>query len=64
MSEDKTINDVAEEVTADSYWVVANIFAIIYLLEEKFGAQATEQIVQVASKIEEAMREGESKQDE
>jgi hypothetical protein len=64
MSEDKTINDVAEEVTADSYWVVANIFAIIYLLEEKFGAQATEQIVQVAAKIEEAMREGESKQDE
>jgi ribosomal protein L9 len=43
-------------VTADSYWIVANIFAIIYLLEEKFGAQATEQIVQVASKIEEAMR--------
>lgn len=64
MSEEKTINDVAEEVTADSYWVVANIFAIIYLLEEKFGAQATEQIVQVASKIEEAMREGENKQDE
>ncbi len=64
MSEEKTINDVAEEVTADSYWVVANIFAIIYLLEEKFGVQATEQIVQVASKIEEAMREGESKQDE
>lgn len=64
MSEEKTINDVAEEVTADSYWVVANIFAIIYLLEEKFGAQATEQIVQVASKIEEAMREGENKKDE
>jgi ribosomal protein L9 len=56
MSNEKTINDVAEEVTADSYWIVANIFAIIYLLEEKFGAQATEQIVQVASKIEEAMR--------
>lgn len=64
MSEEKTINDVAEEVTADSYWVVANIFAIIYLLEEKFGVQATEQIVQVASKIEEAMREGENKKDE
>lgn len=40
----------------DIYWVVANIFSIIHLLEDKFGPQAVEQIVAVASTIESSMR--------
>lgn len=40
----------------DSYWIVANIFAIIALLEEKFGPAAVEAIVAAATVIEESMR--------
>jgi hypothetical protein len=41
----------------DMYWVVANIFAIIYIIEDKFGPQAVEQLVQVAGEIEKSMKE-------
>jgi hypothetical protein len=40
----------------DTYWLVANIFAIIHYLEDKFGPQSLEQIVAVATSIEESMR--------
>lgn len=40
----------------DTYWLVANIFAIIHFLEEKFGPQSVEDIVVVANSIEESMR--------
>lgn len=40
----------------DSYWIVANIFAIIALLEDKFGPAAVESIVAAATVIEESMR--------
>ncbi len=40
----------------DSYWIVANIFAIIALLEEKFGSPAVEAIVAAATVIEDSMR--------
>jgi hypothetical protein len=40
----------------DTYWLVANIFAIIHFLEEKFGPQSVEEIVVVATSIEESMR--------
>lgn len=40
----------------DTYWLVANIFAIIHFLEDKFGPKAVEDIVVVATSIEESMR--------
>ena len=36
-------------------WVISNILSIIFLLQEKFGPQAVEQIVAVASTIENEM---------
>lgn len=45
------------EQNVDVFWIVANIFAIIHLLEEKFGAEAVEKIVMVATTIENNMRE-------
>lgn len=47
-------NEDNQEV--DFFWLVANIFAIISLLEDKFGTPAVEQIVMVATAIENSMR--------
>lgn len=50
-----------DSTAVDMYWLVANIFAIIHLLEDKFGEQAVQQIVTTAGAIEKSMREeGES----
>lgn len=38
-----------------SKWVISNILSIIFLLQEKFGPQAVEQIVSVAASIEQDM---------
>jgi hypothetical protein len=51
-----TTNEETKTEQVDIYWLVANIFSIIHLLEDKFGAQAVEQIVAVATTIEESMR--------
>lgn len=51
-----SISELEEAHEVDSFWLVANIFAIISLLEEKFGPQAVEQIVMVATAIENSMR--------
>jgi hypothetical protein len=53
-TEEQTQPEEAKEI--DSFWLVANIFAIISLLEEKFGPQAVEQVVMVATAIENSMR--------
>lgn len=45
-----------ENPPIDSYWIVANIFAIVALMEEKFGPQAVETIVATATMIEDSMR--------
>ena len=52
-----TTNEEQKTEQVDIYWLVANIFSIIHLLEDKFGAQAVEQIVAVATTIEKSMRE-------
>lgn len=51
-----TTNTEKQTEQVDIYWVVANIFSIIHLLEDKFGPQAVEQVVTVASTIEASMR--------
>jgi ribosomal protein L7/L12 len=51
-----TTEEQNETQEIDSFWLVANIFAIISLLEEKFGPQAIEQVVMVATAIENSMR--------
>jgi ribosomal protein L7/L12 len=53
-TEEQTQPEETKEI--DSFWLVANIFAIISLLEEKFGPQAVEQVVMVATAIENSMR--------
>jgi hypothetical protein len=53
---DTTNNEETKTEQVDIYWLVANIFSIIHLLEDKFGPQAVEQIVAVATTIEESMR--------
>lgn len=40
----------------DIYWVVANIFAIIHIIEDKFGVEAVERLIAAATAIEESMR--------
>jgi hypothetical protein len=40
----------------DVYWVVANIFAIIHILEDKFGVETVERLVAAATAIESEMR--------
>lgn len=57
MSNENTNTEDNGKEQIDMFWVVANIFAIIYLIEEKFGPQAVEQIVQVAGEIEKSMKE-------
>lgn len=44
------------EASIDLFWLVANIFAIIHLLEDKFGLEAVEKIVTTAGAIEASMR--------
>jgi ribosomal protein L7/L12 len=51
-------------VPVDVYWIVANIFAIIHLIEEKFGPTAVESIVAVATNIENSMRAEENTETE
>lgn len=41
----------------DMYWLVANIFALIHIIEDKFGAETVEYLVQTATLLERAMRE-------
>jgi hypothetical protein len=50
-------NENQDREQIDMFWVVANIFALIYIIEEKFGAQTIEQLVQVATEIEKSMKE-------
>lgn len=61
-----TPNENVEQVDnppIDSYWIVSNIFAIIALMEEKFGPQAVESIVAAATLIEESMRKESTEQE-
>lgn len=51
-----------EEQQIDIVWLVANIFAIIALLEDKFGPQSVEQIVAAATAIETSMRQENSEE--
>jgi ribosomal protein L7/L12 len=51
-----------EEQQVDTIWIVANIFALIALMEDKFGPQAVEQIVAAATAIEDAMRKENSEE--
>lgn len=51
-----TTEEQIETQEIDTFWLVANIFAIISLLEEKFGPQAVEQVVMVSTAIENSMR--------
>jgi hypothetical protein len=55
-------NPEQQKEQIDMYWVVANIFALIYIVEEKFGPQAVEQLVLVASEIEKSMKEENNEQ--
>jgi hypothetical protein len=50
-------NENQDREQIDMFWVVANIFALIYIIEEKFGPQTIEQLVQVAMEIEKSMKE-------
>lgn len=50
-------NENQDREQIDMFWVVANIFALIYIIEEKFGPQAVEQLVKVATEIEKSMKE-------
>lgn len=40
----------------DIYWLVSNIFAIIHIIEDKFGVEAVERLIAAATAIEESMR--------
>lgn len=51
------------ENQVDAYWMVANIFAIIHIIEDKFGIEAVERLVAAATAIEAEMRK-ESKDNE
>lgn len=54
--------DPFESSPVDIYWIVANIFSIIHLIEDKFGPSAVEQIVSVAYNLEKNMREESEKE--
>lgn len=56
MTEHQDIANTSEKEPVDVYWIVANIFAIIHYLEDRFGIPAVESIVESATKIEDAMR--------
>lgn len=50
-------NNTPEEHTEmDMYWLVANFFAILAVLEDKFGIECIERIVQIATAMEAEMR--------
>lgn len=54
-TENNTSKDDASQV--DIIWLVSNIFAIVNYLDDRFGPDAVEYIVQVATTIESQMRE-------
>jgi len=56
MTEHQDIANTEQKEPVDVYWIVANIFAIIHYLEDRFGIPAVEAIVESATKIEDAMR--------
>ena len=56
MTEHQDIANTEPKEPVDVYWIVANIFAIIHYLEDRFGIPAVESIVESATKIEDAMR--------
>lgn len=56
MTEHQDIADTEQKEPVDVYWIVANIFAIIHYLEDRFGPLAVESIVEAATKIENSMR--------
>ena len=56
MTEHQDIANTEQKEPVDVYWIVANIFAIIHYLEDRFGASAVESIVETATKIEDSMR--------
>ena len=55
--ESKDIANTEKKDPVDVYWIVANIFAIIHYLEDRFGVPAVETIVETATKIEDSMRQ-------
>lgn len=55
MTESQDIANTKKE-PVDAYWIVANIFAIIHYLEDRFGISAVESVVETATKIEDSMR--------
>lgn len=59
MSEQQNTNTETESKDnppIDTFWIVSNIFALISLVEDKFGPQGVEYVVATAALIEEAMR--------
>ena len=50
------VDNAEKKDPVDVYWIVANIFAIIHYLEDRFGVPAVESIVETATKIEDSMR--------
>lgn len=60
MTEHQDIANTEKKDPVDVYWIVANIFAIIHYLEDRFGAPAVESIVEAATKIEDSMRQEQS----
>lgn len=55
METENTTQDDASQV--DIIWLVANIFALVNYLDDRFGPQAVEYIVEVATSIEKQMRD-------
>lgn len=49
--------ETKDEQQVDTYWIVANIFAIIHILEDKFGMETIERLVAAATAIEAGMRQ-------
>lgn len=61
MSDNQRTTPIAEDEAMK--WVIANILAIIFLLQEKFGPMAVEQIVSVATEIENDMNDKDTVED-
>lgn len=49
-------NPDTNETQVDTFWIVANIFAIIHIIEDKFGIETVERLVAAATAIEAEMR--------
>lgn len=60
--ESQDIANTEQKEPVDVYWIVANIFAIIHYLEDRFGSAAVESVVETATKIEESMRSEQTEQ--